>query len=114
MYVDHVQVMQASFGASIRSLFGQQIALSVAHPADGCAALDNQADVAGTVVLVLRGTCFFAVKVSAFFQADIYVIMSADAQKQAGKMLVDMPVLVNWASDAALAGHLKFVHAQSQ
>ena len=55
--------MQASFGNSIRSLFGQQLALSVAHPADGCAALDNQADVAGTVVLVLRGTCFFAVKV---------------------------------------------------
>ena len=60
------QVMQASFGNSIRSLFGQQLALSVAHPADGCAALDNEADVAGTVVLVLRGTCFFAVKVLAF------------------------------------------------
>ena len=59
--------MQDSFGNSIRSLFGQQLALSVAHPADGCAALDNQADVAGTVVLVLRGTCFFAVKVLAPF-----------------------------------------------
>lgn len=59
-----MQVMQASFGNSIQTLYGQQIALSVAHPADGCAAFDNQADVAGTVVLVLRGTCFFAVKVS--------------------------------------------------
>ena len=55
--------MQASFGNSIQTLYGQQLALSVAHPADGCTALDNQADVAGTVVLVLRGTCFFAIKV---------------------------------------------------
>ncbi|BDA49389.1 probable c5a peptidase at N-terminal half [Coccomyxa sp. Obi] len=60
--VDNYRVMQASFGNSIQSLYGQQFALSVAHPADGCAALDNQADVAGTVVLVLRGTCFFTVK----------------------------------------------------
>jgi hypothetical protein len=55
--------MQASFGNSITGLFGQQYALSVARPPDGCVEFSNQADVAGTVVLVLRGTCFFTVKV---------------------------------------------------
>ena len=59
----HSQVMQASFGRPISALFGRQFALSVAAPADACAALSNSADVAGTVVLVLRGTCTFAVKV---------------------------------------------------
>lgn len=66
-----MQVMQASFGMSISSLYKQQLALSVAEPADGCTVLANPADVAGTVVLVLRGACFFAVKVGmhyAFFR----------------------------------------------
>ena len=55
--------MQASFGSSIRSLFGQQYTLSIASPSDGCKAFNNTGNVAGTVVLVLRGSCFFAVKV---------------------------------------------------
>ena len=58
-----LQVMQASFGSSIRSLFGQQYTLSIASPSDGCKAFNNTGNVAGTVVLVLRGSCFFAVKV---------------------------------------------------
>lgn len=57
------QVMQASFGRPMSALFGRQYALSVTAPADGCSALSNAAAVAGTVVLVLRGTCTFAVKV---------------------------------------------------
>jgi hypothetical protein len=56
--------MQASFGRPISALFGRQYALSVAAPGDGCSALTNAAAVAGTVVLVLRGTCTFAVKVN--------------------------------------------------
>ena len=58
-----LQVMQASFGSSIKTLFGQQYTLSVASPADGCMAFNNSGNVAGTVVLVLRGSCYFAVKV---------------------------------------------------
>ena len=58
-----LQVMQASFGSSIKTLFGQQYTLSVASPADGCMALNNTGNVARTVVLVLRGSCYFAVKV---------------------------------------------------
>ena len=57
------QVMQASFGSSIKTLFGQQFTLSVASPADGCKAFNNTGNVARTVVLVLRGSCYFAVKV---------------------------------------------------
>ena len=57
--------MQATFGRPVSALFGRQYALSNAAPADACAALTNPADVAGTVVLVLRGTCTFAVKVPA-------------------------------------------------
>ena len=55
--------MQASFGSSIKTLFGQQYTLSVASPADGCKAFNNTGNVARTVVLVLRGSCYFAVKV---------------------------------------------------
>lgn len=58
-----LQIMQASFGSSIRSLFGQQYTLSIASPADGCKAFNNTGNVANTVVLVLRGSCYFAVKV---------------------------------------------------
>ena len=58
-----LQVMQASFGSSIKTLFGQQYTLSVASPADGCKAFNNTGNVARTVVLVLRGSCYFAVKV---------------------------------------------------
>ena len=61
--VPHAQVMQASFGRPLSSLYGQQLPLSVAQPADACQALANPGEAAGTVVLVLRGTCFFAVKV---------------------------------------------------
>ena len=57
-----LQVMQASFGSSIKTLFGQQYTLSVASPADGCKAFNNTGNVARTVVLVLRGSCYFAVK----------------------------------------------------
>ncbi len=59
------QVMQASFGGPVSSLFGRQLPLSVASPPDGCEALSNGAAVAGTVVLVQRGTCFFSQKVGA-------------------------------------------------
>jgi len=65
-----MQVMQASFSSSIRSLFGQQYTLSTATPADGCKAFNNSGNVAGTVVLVLRGSCYFAVKVRLTFQQD--------------------------------------------
>ena len=58
-----LQVMQASFGSSIKTLFGQQYTLSVASPADGCKTFNNTGNVARTVVLVLRGSCYFAVKV---------------------------------------------------
>ena len=58
-----LQVMQASFGSSIKTLYGQQYTLSVASPADGCKTFNNTGNVARTVVLVLRGSCYFAVKV---------------------------------------------------
>ena len=58
-----LQVMQASFGSSIRTLFGQQYTLSIASPSDGCVAFNNTGNVARTVALVLRGSCYFAVKV---------------------------------------------------
>ena len=62
------QVMQASFGGPVSSLFGRQLPLSVASPPDGCEALSNGAAVAGTVVLVQRGTCLFSQKVGARVQ----------------------------------------------
>ena len=55
--------MQASFGGSVSALeSGKQLGLSVASPPDGCQPLGNAADVAGTVVLLQRGTCFFSIK----------------------------------------------------
>ncbi len=61
-----VQVMQASFGGKVSSLFDRQLSLSVASPIDGCTSLQNQADVSGTVVIMARGNCYFSIKVPNF------------------------------------------------
>lgn len=58
-----VQVMQASFGGKVSSLFDRQLSPSVASPIDGCTSLQNQADVSGTVVIMARGNCYFSIKV---------------------------------------------------
>ena len=55
--------MQAAFGGQVSSMYGRQFPLSVASPVEGCSMLQNSAEVAGTVVLIERGTCYFSTKV---------------------------------------------------
>ena len=58
------QVMQAAFGGTVASLEGQQLLLSLASPLDGCSVIQNSGAVAGTAVLMSRGTCYLSTKVA--------------------------------------------------
>lgn len=59
------RVMQAAFGASVGKLGSGSFRLSVASPLDACSPLNNTADLAGSVVLVERGSCYFGDKAAA-------------------------------------------------
>ncbi|BDA48884.1 probable serine protease/ABC transporter B family protein tagD [Coccomyxa sp. Obi] len=56
------RVVDTTLGFSFTSLFKQQFVLGIAQPADGCTPLNNAAEVAGTVLIVLNGTCTFSTK----------------------------------------------------
>lgn len=60
-----VQVMQASFGPTLRALANaaQQLPLLAANPMDACTALLWPASFRNTIVLAQRGNCTFATKV---------------------------------------------------
>ena len=58
------QVLQAAFGGSPASLYGNALKLLAASPLDACSQLANADQVAGTVLLMQRGNCTFASKVS--------------------------------------------------
>jgi len=58
-----MQVMQASFGAPLSTLYGRRFALAVASPNDACSPLNNSTPVNGTIVLIQRGACFMSTKV---------------------------------------------------
>ena len=57
------QVLQAAFGGSPASLYGNALKLLAASPLDACSQLANADQVAGTVLLMQRGNCTFASKV---------------------------------------------------
>ena len=69
----HVQVLQAAFGGSPSSLYGNALKLLAASPLDACSFLANAGQVAGTVLLMQRGNCTFASKVQP------YLVWGADA-----------------------------------
>lgn len=58
-----IQVMQASFGGQVKSLYNQQLAFSVSIPADACSPLSNGVSVSGSVAIIQRGNCTMSSKV---------------------------------------------------
>lgn len=60
-----MQVLQAGFGGSFTTLYGQALALLVGAPLDGCNTLSNAAQAGGAVLLLQAGNCSAAAKVGA-------------------------------------------------
>ncbi|KAK3276892.1 hypothetical protein CYMTET_15065 [Cymbomonas tetramitiformis] len=56
-------VLEADFGPSLEGVFGTRLYVVEGAPKDGCSALTNAASIAGNVVLLDRGTCYFTDKV---------------------------------------------------
>jgi hypothetical protein len=70
--------MQANFGTSVATLGSQQLPLAVASPIDGCSPLQNTASLAGAVVLIQRGTCYFSEKALAAQDAGAAAVLLFD------------------------------------
>ncbi len=68
-----LQVMQASFGGALSSLYGRRFALAVASPVDACSPMNNSTPVNGTIVLIQRGACFMSIKVSCMHYASLHL-----------------------------------------